>query len=141
VRLASRRSGVKPLIPRARTPECGPSGILSSVSIKDRGEHVAETLLEFRAAGGVVHFDALAFATDQTGFAQDFEMLGESRLGQGAVIDFAEVGAIQGAFRREHSREDLGTHGIGQGIEEALDSNVTDCGMEERPHGILITCT
>ena len=124
---------------RARTPECGPSRILSSVSIKDRGEHVAETFLEFRATGRVVHFDALAFATDQAGFAQDFEMLGESCLGQGTVVDFAEVGAIQGAFRREHFRVDLGAHRIGQGIEEALDSNVADCGMEERPHGVLIT--
>ena len=122
-------------------PECGPSRILSSVSIKDRGEHVAEAFLEFRATGRVVHFDTLAFATDQTGFAQDFEMLGESRLGQGVVVDFAEVGAIQGAFRREHFREDLGAHGSGQGIEEALDRNVGDCGMEERPHGIFITRT
>jgi hypothetical protein len=126
---------------RARTPESGPSRILRSVSIKDRGEHVAEAFLEFRATGRVVHFDTLAFATDQTGFAQDFKMLGESRLGQGAVVDFAEVGAIQGAFRREHFREDLGAHGSGQGIEEALDSNVGDCGMEERPHGTFITRT
>jgi hypothetical protein len=28
----------------------------------------------------------------------------------------------------------LGAHGIGQGIEEALDSNVAESGMEERPH-------
>ena len=122
-------------------PECDPSRILSSVSISDRGEHVAETFLEFHATGRVVHFDALAFATDQAGFAQDFEMLGESRLGQGAVVDFAEVGAIQGAFRQEHFRVDLGAHRIGQGIEKALDSNVADCGMEERPHGVLITRT
>jgi hypothetical protein len=33
----------------------------------------------------------------------------------------------------------LGAHRIGQGIEKALDGNVADCGMEERPHGILIT--
>ena len=120
-------------------PECDPSRILSSVSIKDCGDHVAETFLEFRATGRVVHFDALAFATDQTGFAQDFEMLGESRLGQGAVVDFAEIGAIQGTFRREHFRVDLGAHWIGQGIEEALDRNVAECGMEERPHRLLIT--
>src|SRR5262249_11693680 len=92
-----------------------------------RGEHVAETFPEFRATGCVVHFDALAFATDQAGFAQDFEMLGESRLGQGAVVDFAEIGAIQGTFRREHFRVDLGAHWIGQGIEEAFDINVADC--------------
>jgi hypothetical protein len=48
---------------------------LGSVSSKDRGQHVAETFLEFRATGGVVHFDTLALAADQTGFAQDFEML------------------------------------------------------------------
>jgi hypothetical protein len=88
-----------------------------------------------------VHFDALAFATDQAGFAQDFEMLGESRLGQGAVGDFAEVGAIQGAFRCGHFRVDLGAHGIGQGIEETLDGNIADSGMEERPHRALITRT
>jgi hypothetical protein len=35
----------------------------------------------------------------------------------------------------------LGAHGIGQGIEEAFDSNVADCGMEERPHGVFITRT
>jgi hypothetical protein len=35
----------------------------------------------------------------------------------------------------------LGARRIGQGIEEALDSNVADCGMEERPHGELITRT
>ena len=125
----------------ARVPECGPSRILSSVSTKDRGEHVAKTFLEFRATGRVVHFDALAFATDQAGFAQDFEMLGESRLGQGAVVEFAEVGAIQRAFRCGHFRVDLGAHWIGQGIEDALDSNVADSGMEEWPHSLLITRT
>jgi len=72
--------------------------MLGSVSGEDRGEHAAKTFLEFRATGRVVHFDALAFATDQAGFAQDFEMMGERRLGQSAVVDFAEVGAIQRAF-------------------------------------------
>jgi hypothetical protein len=33
----------------------------------------------------------------------------------------------------------LGTHGIGQGIEEALDSNVADSRMEERSHRMFIT--
>jgi hypothetical protein len=75
-----------------------PARILSAVSSEDRGEQVAETFLEFRATSRVVHFDTLAFATDQAGLAQDFEMLGEGRLGQGAVFDLAEVGAIQGAF-------------------------------------------
>jgi hypothetical protein len=112
----------------------GPSRILSSVSISDRREQVAETFLEFRATGRVVHFDALAFATDQAGFAQDFEMLGESRLGQGAVVEFAEVGAIEGAFRCGHFRVDLGAHWIGQGVEDTLDRNVADRGMEEWPH-------
>src|SRR4029077_14013992 len=116
-----------------------PAQILGSVSSADRGEHVAETFLEFRATGRVVHFDALAFATDQAGFAQDFEMLGEGRLGQGAVVDFAEIGASQGAFRCGHFRVDFCAHGIGQGIEEALDSDVADSGMEERSHRMFIT--
>jgi len=124
---------------RARMPECGPSRILSSVSTKDCGEHVAKTFLDFRATGRVVHLDALAFATDLAAFAQDFEMLGESRLGQGAVVEFAEVGAIQRAFRCGHFRVDLGAHGIGQGIEEALDTSLADGGMEERPHAVCIT--
>jgi hypothetical protein len=114
---------------------------LGSVSSEDGGEHVAETSLEFRATGRVVHLDALAFASDQAGFAQDFEMLGEGRLGQGAVVDIAEVRAIKGAFRCGNFRVDLGAHGIGQGIEEALDSNVADRGMEERPHRVFITRT
>ncbi len=42
--------------------------------------NVAEAFLEFRATGRVVHFDALAFAVDQAGFAQDFEMLGEGSI-------------------------------------------------------------
>ena len=62
-------------------------------------------------------------------------MLGKGRLGQGAVVHFAEVGAIQGAFRGGHFRVDLSAYGIGQGIEEALDSNFADSGMKERPHG------
>ena len=118
-----------------------PSRILSSVSNSDRGEHIAETFLEFRATGRVVHFDALAFATDQAGFAQDFEMLGERRLGQGAVVEFAEVGAIEGAFRCGQFPVDLGAYWIGQGIEDALDRNVVDSGMEEWPHNSLITRT
>ena len=61
---------------------------MGSVSSEDRGEHVAETFLEFRATGRVVHFDALAFTTDQAGFAQEFEMLAEGRLGQGAVVSY-----------------------------------------------------
>ena len=107
-----------------------PSRILSSVSISDRGEHVAETFLEF-PTDRVVHFDALAFATDQAGFAQDFEMLGERRLGQGAVVEFAEVGAIAGAFRCGQFPVDLGAYWIGQGIEDALDSNVAERWMEK----------
>jgi hypothetical protein len=114
---------------------------LASVSSEDGGKHIAETPLEFRATGRVVHLDALAFATDQAGFSQDFEMLGEGRLGQNAVVDIAEVGAIQGAFRCGYFRVDLGTHGIGQGIEEALDGNVADSGMVERPHRVFLTRT
>jgi hypothetical protein len=114
---------------------------LGTVSREDCGEQVAETFLEFRATSRVVHFDTLAFATDQAGLAQDFEMLGEGRLGQGAVFDLAEVGAIQGAFRGGHFRVDLGAHGIGQGIEKALDSNVADSGMEEWPHKVFLTRT
>jgi hypothetical protein len=112
---------------------------LGSVSSEYGGEHVAETFLEFRATDRVVHLDPLAFATDQAGFAQDFEMLGEGRFGQGAVVQYAEVGAIQGAFRCGHFRINLGAHWIGQGIKEALDSNVADSGMEERPHKVFIT--
>ena len=88
-----------------------------------------------------MHLHAFALAPDQAGFAQDFEMLGEGRLGQGAVVDFAEVGAIQGAFRCGHFRVDLSSYGIGQGIEEALDGNVADSGMEERPHRLFVTRT
>jgi hypothetical protein len=112
---------------------------LASVSSEDGGKHIAETPLEFRATGRVVHFDALAFAPDQAGFAQDFKMLGEGRLGQGAVVDIAEVGAIQRALCCGHFGVDLGAHGIGQGIEEALDSNVADSGMIERPHRVFVT--
>ncbi len=114
---------------------------MGSVGSEDGGEHVAETPLEFRATGRVVHLDALAFAVDKAGFAQDFEMLREGRLGQRAVVDFAEVGAVKGAFRCGHFRVDLGAHGIRQGIEEALDGNVGDSGMEERPHEVFITRT
>ena len=74
-------------------------GFLGGVGSQDRDEHVAETFLEFRDTGRVVHFDAFAFATDQAGFAQDLEMLGEGRFGQGAVVDSAEVRTVQGAFR------------------------------------------
>jgi hypothetical protein len=108
--------------------------ILDGVGSEDRGEHIAERSLEFRAAGRVVHFDALALAPDEAGFAQDFEMLGESRLGQGAVIEFPEVGASVGAFRGCHFREDLGANRIGQGIEEALNGNISEIGMVKRPH-------
>ena len=87
--------------------------ILDSVGSEDGGEHIAELSLEFRAAGRVVHFDALALAPDEAGFAQDFEMLGEGRLRQGAVVEFSEVGASVGAFRGRHFREDLGANRIG----------------------------
>src|ERR1700739_3068748 len=106
--------------------------ILGTVSREDGAEQVAEKFLKFRETGGVVHFDALAFAADQAGFAQDFEMLGEGRLGQAAVVDLAEVGAIQGALGGGYFRVDLGAHGIGQGIEETLDGNVAESGMKER---------
>ena len=64
-------------------------------------------------------------------------MLGEGRLGQRPIVEFAEVGASQRAFRCGHFRVDLGAHGIGQGIEEALHGNVVDSGMAERPHKYL----
>jgi hypothetical protein len=35
----------------------------------------------------------------------------------------------------------LGTHGIGQSIEEALHGNVADSGMEERPYELFMTRT
>jgi hypothetical protein len=61
--------------------------------------------------------------------------------GQGTVVDLAEVGTIQGTFRSAHFREDLGAHGIGQGVEKPLDSNVAHYGMEKRPHKSSITWT
>jgi hypothetical protein len=114
---------------------------LGSVGSEDSREHVAETFLEFRATDRVVHFDALAFAVDKPGFAQDFEMLREGGFGQHAVINFAEAGARKRAFRCGHFRVDLGTHGIRQGVEETLDGNVTGSGMEERPHTVSATRT
>ncbi len=112
---------------------------MGSVGSEDGGEHVAETSLEFRTAGGVVHLDTLALAADKAGFAEDFEMLGEGRLGQCAVVEFAKVRASARPFRGGHFREDLGAHGIGQGIEEALHGNVAESGMVERPHIVFIT--
>ena len=87
--------------------------ILDGIGSEDGGEHIAETCLEFRAAGRVVHFDALALAPDEAGFAQDFEMLGEGRFGQGTVVEFSEVGASVGAIRGRHFRKDLGADRIG----------------------------
>ena len=72
--------------------------ILDGIGSEDSGEHIAELSLKFRAAGGVVHFDALALAADEAGFAQDFEMLGERRLRQGTVIEPSEVGRGRGGL-------------------------------------------
>jgi hypothetical protein len=113
--------------------------ILGSVGREDGGEHVAETFLEFWAAGRVVHFDTLAFAANKAGFAENFKMLGEGRLGQSAVVEYAEVGTSKGAFRCGHFRVDLGADGMGQGIQEAFHGNVADSGMVEWPHKVFIT--
>jgi hypothetical protein len=88
-------------------------GILGGVGSEDGGEHIAKLSFQFREAGRVMHFDALALAPDEARFAQDFEMLGEGRLGQSAVVEFSEVGASVGAFRGRHFREDLGADRIG----------------------------
>jgi hypothetical protein len=112
---------------------------LGSVGGKDGGEQVAETFLEFCAAGRVVHFDTLALAANKAGFAKNFKMLGEGRLGQSAVVEYAEVGTTKGAFRCGHFRVDLCADRIGQGIEETLHRNVADSGMVEGPHQVFIT--
>ncbi len=108
------------------------------ISSDDGGEHVAETCLEFRATGRVVHFDALAFAVDKAGFAQDFETLGEGAW-QHAVVDLRK--SRSRTFRFGHFGVDLGARWVGQGVEEALDGNVGDSRMEERPHEVFITRT
>ena len=90
-----------------------PVRILNGVGSEYGGKHIAELSLEFRAAGRAVHFDALALAPDEASFAQDFEMLGEGRLGQGAVVEFSEVGASVRTFRDRQFREDLGADRIG----------------------------
>ncbi len=73
-----------------------------------------------------MHFDAAAFAADQTGLAERLEMLGERGFGDGFLGDVQEVRAIARTVRARDVSEDRHAHGIGERVEDAFDRDVFD---------------
>ena len=70
--------------------------ILDGVGSEDGGEHIAELFLEFRAAGRVVHFDALALAPDEAGFAEDLKCWERVDLGKVRLWSFRKLEQVWG---------------------------------------------
>lgn len=81
-----------------------------------------------------MHLDALALAADQTGLAEDFEVLRQSRPGYGLVVDIGEGRTVVGTVLAHDVGVDRHAHGIGQGMKDRFNRNVLYRGMEQRPH-------
>ena len=107
---------------------------LDGVGIQDGGEQAGEARLDLRAARGIEHFHAVAFAADEAVLAQDFEVLRQSRFGDGLLAYGEEGGTVLRATLGRDRGIDGDTRRIGQRVEDALDGNVFDRGMNQRPH-------
>lgn len=60
----------------------------------------------------------------------------QGRLRDGPFADVQKVGTIEGAIGGGDIREDGDPHRIGEGVEYALDGDVFNRGMKQRPHTI-----
>ncbi len=84
-----------------------------------------------------MHLDAATFTANQSCFAQHLEMLRESGFWDRLVADFQEGRTTLRAFGFCNLDEDLNSHGIGQGIQDALHRDVIGSRMKQRTQGAL----
>lgn len=107
---------------------------LGMVSVEDGGNQSWKALVDFRAARGVVHFDALAFAANQSRLPEGLEMLGKGRFRDGLLADIQEIRAIVRTDRADNPGINGDPHGIGEGMKDAFDREVVRRGMKKWPH-------
>jgi hypothetical protein len=106
---------------------------LDGMRVDDRPEQPREASLNLRATRCVEHLDASAFTSDQSGFAQKFEVLREGRFGNLPIAYRQKGGAVLVAALHNVG-EDGRAHGIGERMENRPDRNLFSGGMDERPH-------
>ena len=85
-----------------------------------------------------MHFDAVALGPNQTSFAENFEVLRESRLRDAAFADPEKSGTALGTVRPDDIGIDGYTHGVGKSVEDAFDGYVLDRRMEKWSHSMMI---
>src|ERR1700730_4424160 len=89
-----------------------------------------KSLLEFIAAGSVLHFDASTFTTNQTGLSQGLEMLGQRRFGNLFFADPQETRAALRTIRTLNTGVDSCAHRIGKGVKDTLHGHIFDRRMK-----------
>ncbi len=102
--------------------------------VNDGGDEAGEAGLDFGAAGCVVHLDAEALAADEAGLAEGLEMLGEGGFGDVLLAEVQEMGTGLGAGGADDLGVDGDADGVGEGVEDPLDGDIVDGGVEKGFH-------
>jgi hypothetical protein len=90
------------------------------------------------AARDAQHFNALAFAANQTGVAQGLEVLGQRGFGNRLLTDIDEFRADLRAVGLGHPHVNRNPHRIGQRMENALHRELFHRRVNERFHKINV---
>lgn len=101
--------------------------------VDDRREEPWEAFLDLRATRCVEHLHTFAFTADEPRRAQDCEVLRESGLGN-LTVAYRQKGRAVLLAALDNVDEDGGAHGVRERMENCLDLNLFNGGMDERPH-------
>src|SRR6185369_16310625 len=114
---------------------CPPPALsLVLVCLHDRLDQLAEARLVGVMTDGVLQLDAPALAADEASFAQDLKMLRQGRFRHHPIAHLEKRRANLWAVGLGDLGVDLRPYGVGERVQDALDSDVLGRGMEERPH-------
>src|SRR6266404_7181913 len=94
---------------------------LYPMGIHDCLDQAGETLFDLLAAGSVVQFHAAAFAADEAGFAEGFEVLGERGFWYRGFVDREKSRARLGAVGEGDPGKDGGADRVRQGVKYPFD--------------------
>ena len=79
----------------------------------------------------------MTLASDQAGFAKDFEVLRQGRLRDGFIAYFQEVGAILRTALGDDVREHRYPYRVRQGVEDTFYGYFLDRRVKEGPHNYI----
>jgi hypothetical protein len=114
------------------------SFVLGGVGLDDGHDQTIETPANLVQSTCVVERDTIAFTPNEAGFSENPEVLRKGRLGDVLITELEQCRAGLRALSVDDIGKDAHADGIRECVQDALNRDVFEWGMEKRSHFFLI---